>query len=343
MKCKFNMGLWNGVFAVPTAIVDDYIRLSGGAQLKVVLWLLRNNGQEPEPEQLSLKLGLSVPDTIDALYYWVEKGLISIDDNELQNDNQQTFDIPVVKDAVEHITTIKEVKVIHIDDDVKKNVLPTQMPRYSSGEIAKRTAENPDIKYLLGDAQAKLGKTISPTEASTLTGLNDWLGLPVDVILMIISYCISISKPNMRYIEKVALSWADDGINTHEKAEEHILNLEKSRSIEHQIKKLMGLGQRSLTSTEEANIKRWTKEWKFEIELITLAYERAVDKTGIVSFPYINSILRSWHQNGTKTIELVNAEKMAHKKQTAVKSTPSYDLDEYERALISESPRLKKG
>ena len=147
----------------------------------------------------------------------------------------------------------------------------------------------------------------------------------------------------MRYIERVALSWVDEGINTHEKADEYILNLEKNRSIEHQIKKLMGLGQRSLTSTEEANIKRWTKEWNFDTELITLAYERAVDKTGIISFPYINSILRSWHQNGMKTTIQANDEKIAHKKQTVIKSTPSYDLDEYERALINESPRLKKG
>jgi DnaD/phage-associated family protein len=342
MKCKFNMELWNGIFAVPTAIVDNYIRLAGGAQLKVILWLLRNNGQEPEPEQLSVQLGLSIPDTIDAIYYWVEKEMLTVDDNELQNDTQHLSVVPITKADEELSSYIKEVKTINIEENTKKNILPSQIPHYSSNEIAKRTAENPDIKYLLNDAQVKLGKTISPSEASTLTALNDWLGHPVDVILMIISYCITIGKPNMRYIEKVALSWADEGINTHEKAEEYILSIEKNRSIESQIKKLMGLGQRSLTSSEEANIKRWTNDWQFDIEMITLAYERAVDKTGTISFPYINSILRSWHQNGMKTTLQANAEKIAHKKQTVIKSTPSYDLDEYERALINESPRLLK-
>ena len=44
MKFSINLGMWNSVFAVPTQVVDQHLKLAGGVHLKVLLWLLRHAG-----------------------------------------------------------------------------------------------------------------------------------------------------------------------------------------------------------------------------------------------------------------------------------------------------------
>ena len=45
------------------------------------------------------------------------------------------------------------------------------------------------------------------------------------------------------------------------------------------------------------------QEWSFEDEAIRLAYEKTVLKKQAMNWPYMNSILRSWHQKGLRTKE----------------------------------------
>ena len=75
--------------------------------------------------------------------------------------------------------------------------------------------------------------------------------------------------------------------------------------------------------------------------------------TDRLSFPYMNKVLRSWHEKGLLTPEQVQAERQAHqqarekaassdpgeKKQKSKKSEArdaSYDLDEYTRRALHE-------
>ena len=46
MGYALQLGAWSSVFAVPGALVDRYIKTADGDQLKVILWLLRNNGRK---------------------------------------------------------------------------------------------------------------------------------------------------------------------------------------------------------------------------------------------------------------------------------------------------------
>ena len=45
-----------------------------------------------------------------------------------------------------------------------------------------------------------------------------------DLIEYLIEYCVSKGKTSIRYIEKVALAWADEGINTVEAAKDEVSN-----------------------------------------------------------------------------------------------------------------------
>ena len=53
MEYTLHMGPWSSVFAVPTALVDRYIKLAGKEQLQVLLWMLRHGGEAVQPDLLA--------------------------------------------------------------------------------------------------------------------------------------------------------------------------------------------------------------------------------------------------------------------------------------------------
>ena len=59
MEYTLHMGPWSSVFAVPTALVDRYIKLAGKEQLQVLLWMLRHGGEAVQPDLLAQALGMS--------------------------------------------------------------------------------------------------------------------------------------------------------------------------------------------------------------------------------------------------------------------------------------------
>ena len=77
MEYTLQMGLWNSVFAVPTALVDRYLKLAGKEQLQVLLWMLRHGGESVSPELLAEELGLDQDSVLDGLEYWVQEGLLT--------------------------------------------------------------------------------------------------------------------------------------------------------------------------------------------------------------------------------------------------------------------------
>lgn len=48
---------------------------------------------------------------------------------------------------------------------------------------------------------------------------------------------------NARYLEKTCAMWADNGIVTHELAEQYLAFLKQERSNENAVKKLLGIGK----------------------------------------------------------------------------------------------------
>ena len=80
------------------------------------------------------------------------------------------------------------------------------------------------------------------------------------------------------------------------------------------MRRLIGVGERALTTAESAAFERWISEWKTDFSLITLAYEKTVDNTGKYSVRYMDSILKNWHEKGYSTVEEVAAEQTAQGK-----------------------------
>lgn len=148
-------------------------------------------------------------------------------------------------------------------------------PDYSPRELALYI-KNDKVRKLFDSAQKKLGKMLSQQDMSLLFSFYDWLGLPMEVIELLLSYCTASGHTGMRYIEKVAIGWAEEGVNTVEKAAEYI-ELRKTgyRSI------LQAFGQNRMpVAAEEAYMKKWLQEYKLPLDVVKLACERTVMQTG---------------------------------------------------------------
>nr|QGT51187.1 hypothetical protein Firmicute1046_2630 [uncultured Firmicutes bacterium] len=206
-------------------------------------------------------------------------------------------------------------------------------PSYNMEEIDAAIAANHDIDCLFKQAEVILNKMLTKADIEMLYSFHEWLGLPVEVITMLLTYGASHDKKGRRYLETVALDWADQGIDTYEKAEEYISKLEESDSKERKIRSVLGIYDRAMTSTEKKYIKQWTQEKDVPIDLIAPAYDRTVERTGKLSWAYMNKILMSWLDEGILTPEALQAKEDAFKQEHSfavnVPKTPKSKFNNY--------------
>ena len=294
MNYQLNLNQWSGMFAVPNCAME-YIREASGNTIKVLLAILHSPSQKPTPEEIASTLSLSLEEVKDGIRYWIEKEVLTAVTPEQQ---------PIVKISKPSATSI------------------------SSKELAEQRMNNEKVRSLFETTEQIYGRPLNTTERKTLLYIYQSTLLPVDVILMIIEYCIRIDRQSIQYIMRVCQDWADQEINTHEKVEEQIrIQLEKDKG-QKLICSCFGI-RRKLSKKEERYVEKWLNQYQFNINMIRLAYERCVDSISELSFPYINEILTRWHKNKITTPEEATTYDSKVKSQNQEdSSSPSYDLDE---------------
>jgi DNA replication protein DnaD len=130
--------------------------------------------------------------------------------------------------------------------------------------------------------------------------MYDWLGLPVEVILKLLEYCVGIGKKSMAYIEKVAVTWHKDGITTLEAAQAYLALETQRRSFAFKAKQIFGIDSRNLTSKEEGLVSKWQAMGVSEA-LLQFAFDYTVDNTGKLAFAYMDKVLCAWVEAGAFT------------------------------------------
>ncbi|MBW7572034.1 DnaD domain protein [Caproiciproducens faecalis] len=331
MSYSINLGDWNSVFAVPCSVVDKHIKLAGSVQLKVLLWELRHAGENIEAAEIAKALCIDKADVADAMLYWQQTGLFCQKGQELT---------PAEKEAAPEAPAAEEPA----PEPENPEPAPAERPHKLLSRpqkpdnvfVAKRIGESTEIACLMQEAEQILGRLISNGDSAMLLMLHDDFGLPADVIIMLLQYVVSIGKANTRYIEKVAMNWADEEIFTHEKAEEKLRRLDESQKAWRVVEQATGIPHRAPSTKEQAFASVWVTQWKFDLPLIHEAYERSVDNTGKFSIHYMNKILERWNREQISTLE--QAQKDKEERAAARKSVKpqktSYDIAEYERSSV---------
>lgn len=192
-------------------------------------------------------------------------------------------------------------------------IVPGECPHYTEQDVLDAMHQEGEFRLLYGEVQRLLGRNLNTEELKILLSFDRYLGLPADVISVLVCYCKerarqkgSLRNPSLRTIEKEAYAWAEMGIDTIEEAAAYIQRQNQRNSRMAKLMQLLNIRGRALTPAEERYAQSWL-EMNFEDEAISMAYERTCLSTGSMKWQYMNSILTRWHQAGFHTAEQIRA------------------------------------
>ena len=185
-----------------------------------------------------------------------------------------------------------------------------ELPEYSAEDIRRELDNGSVFSSLVREVQKSLGKLLSSEDLIKLFGIYDCLGLPPDVILHLVTYCIDENRrrygpgkvPTIRYIEKAAYTWEREGIFTLGDAERYLKQRESTRSLISEVRRVLQIPDRELTTAERKYVEEWLS-MGFTPETIEIAYDITVFRTQKFSWSYMHTIIGDWFKKGLRTPE----------------------------------------
>lgn len=298
MKYEINPKKINNLTALPFEI-NEYLREVSGENFKV-LFLIFSEKKNLSCFEIATKLDITVSQAEDAIRFWKFKGILKLPEEEKAI-------IKIERPSVEQIST---------------------------KELVEAKNENKLVTMLFKEAEILFKRPMRPIERRTLLYIYEFYKLDVDIILMVVDFCIR-NKKSLKQLLLICEKMSDEDLTSHEEAENHIKNLTENLKIEKQIKHSFGIFNRKLSANEKKYINKWTTKYGFKINMLKIAFNICVDKTGKLSFQYIEKILQNWKKNNIKTpqeIEQLNVKKTQLKEKSNKKT--SYNLEE----LLSKNP-----
>ena len=165
---------------------------------------------------------------------------------------------------------------------------------------------------LIPQVEEKLGRKLKTADLQVLAGLYDDLGMPADVIYLLVNHCITRSeerygpgrRPTLRQIEKEGYYWARQGLFDQDSAARYLKTWRDKQQGQSAYMQVLGLGQRRPVASEEKYISDWMDKG-FPPETVALAYDKTIFYKKQLEWRYLNGILRRWHENGWHTPEEV--------------------------------------
>lgn len=246
------------------------------------------------------------------------------------------------QDVSASMALLNRLGLLQYDEEVKP-LQKEEPPEYTAEDIRRELDNGAAFYSLVQESQKSLGKIFSSDDLIKLFGFYDSLGLPPEVILHLITYCIAENRrrygpgrmPTLRYIEKAAYTWAREGIFTLEQAEHYLKTLEVKRSLHSDIKRILQIKDRELTASEKKYLDGWIS-LGYSPDTIEIAYDKTVLKTGRLAWSYMDSIIGSWHQKDLHTAEEIlqkdgKSQPLQHKAAKKSAKTADADLADFER------------
>ena len=348
---------------VSNLFIDEYMKDANDAQLKVYFYLLRmlNADQAISVSGIADKFNHTEKDVIRALKYWEKQQILDLDFDE----NKALVGIHL-RDLSAQATPASQHNVLLTSGPVQAQntagnsiisaavAQPVQTapqettpvytkPAYSLDQL-REFKEREETSQLLFIAEAYIGKPLTPSEIKTILFFTDVLHFSDDLIDYLLQYCVESGKKDFKYIEKVAVNWAEEGITTPKQAQKFSTRYDKNvYSI------MNSLGRSTSPTAKELEfINRWTREYGFSTDIILEACERSSLATDRHRFEYAEGILSSWKDAGIHHKADIQQADATYQKKKATKPAPaassnrftqfaqnSYDFAALEKEILS--------
>ena len=251
---------YGGNIVIPENFIRNDMKLLNNEELRCCLYvfMLCQENADTDIDIISSKLNLSAENVVDAINTLEGMGIIKVSKNKI-------ILMPPVKKENTNICTnhFLPQDLNSIDDDVFKSITQS--------------------------AQQAYGKMVDEAMLNSLVNIYNWTGLPASVLNLLMFHLVSKGKKSMGILEKAALEWKENEIDTVDKANEYIRKKEESDNNCERIRMLLGIYGRNLVKREKEYVLKWIENYS-DSEILE-AYELAVEKTGKISFKYTDKIL----------------------------------------------------
>ena len=326
-----------GVTIVSNRFIDEFMPQANDAQLKIYLYLLRavNAGRPLDIPKIADAFNHTEKDVMRALKYWEKCGVLLLEYDAAGNltgirlsglsgspaapRKEETAAVPSVPEsagsdpgAPDSIRTSgKEIR-----------------PSYSLDEL-KAFQQKDSAAQLLFIAEQYLGRTLSPSDVRSILFFSDRLHFSDDLIDYLLQYCVERGKKDFRYIEKVAVSWAEAGVTTPAEAEKQAVKYDKT------VYTIMNaLGKTNAPTRREAEfIRRWREDYALEPSIILEACGRTVLATDRHRFEYADKILSSWKDAGVRHLSDIARLDEGFQKEKPARQGRERSADRYNRFM----------
>jgi DnaD/phage-associated family protein len=310
-KIELNTQGISNFTVIPNTFIDKFMPSANGAYVKVYLYLLRCfSGNCPEITISSIAdcLENTEKDIIRALNYWEKLNLLALTRNRQNEITKITLvDISSISDGNyqqmnSSMTNTGRNEIIGTDSELDEIAVsihtgtkPAQRQSYSAEKVEQLTS-NDEIQWAMHIVEIYLDRPLKPMDIQLILYLYEELHFSAELIMYLYEYCVSRGKKNTSYIEAVALSWAEEGIDTEEKAKEATTTYNEHFNA---VNKAFGMN-RAPGQIERQYIKKWVEVFRFTDDIITEACNRTILNTQKPDFKYTDKILETWFKKGVK-------------------------------------------
>ncbi|MBR5523669.1 MAG: DnaD domain protein [Clostridia bacterium] len=302
----------NQVMAMPAGVADRLLA-AGAEQLRVLVWFSRH-GQEWDVAACAADLKMEVGECEGCLRFWLEQGLL------LDAQALPAAEVAPTKAPVTRTAPVKPVWQ----------------------EVLAYQKEHREFTAFLQEVSARMGRPLNHGDNATLLYLITTAGLPQASVLMAVGYAVSVGKTSIRYVESLALAWADEDIVTPEQVDARIRQMQQERAAAAKIEELLGL-PRALNANQAKTADKWLNSWAFSNAMLTKAYAITMENCDKFGVAYMDKILERWHAEGVDTPDKIPAA-IAKKKGPAATNPEqsSLDADGFEEQLLKYRPKFNK-
>ena len=235
--------------------------------------------------------------------------------------------------------------IVNSEDDSEKKL---KSPAYDATELRDARVGDHRFAAVCQSAESALGRTLTEAQLKTLFTAYDHLGLPPDVIILLLTDLKAREKVTRKLISEETYLWADLGINSLKKATDYLERRDNEEPLIEKFLEILGVYDRKATANEKRYLSEFVRKG-FPAEAFALAKERAENAIGKFSFRYVKGIMDNWHQAGVHTPSEIDAlePKKPQKKTPAEKNyidqtSPQGQLAEWEIEWLREIGKYEK-
>ncbi len=211
-------------------------------------------------------------------------------------------------------TVLRELRLLAAAEPAAAPEPAEARPEYTADDITERLEHSAEFRGLTGEVERRLGKRLTTPGMAVLLGLWDDLGLPADVIYLLVCHCVEKAerhlgpgrRPGMRQIEREGYAWSRQGIDTQDAAVAYLKKYAARQEALPRYMEALRLPQRPASPSEEKYILSW-QDMGFSPEAAAIAYDKTILRCQELKWPYLNGILKKWHEAGIHTVEEIEA------------------------------------